>query len=167
MSDLVLDYCTNEDVLNLMPPATRDSNKIDSEIVIWRPVAQAYLDDLFSDKYVVPLEGASTELTTDTVPNNVRFACALMTVAFLLVNAFTEHNYEEQQGDKTITLSQVKESQAKKMIAKFIDKKNGYFHPDLKQQVKGNIIPRALKVFSTDSQTSTNNFIAEVNTFFD
>ena len=161
-----LDYCTNEDVLKLMPQAARDSDIIDTEIDTWRPVAQSLLDDMFSDKYITPLEGKTTELTTETMPSNVRYATALMTVSLLFVNAFSEYNFEEQQGEKTISLSQLKESQAKKLISKFIDKKNGYFHPLLKQTSKNNIIPRALKVFESDNQTNTSDFISEVNGFY-
>lgn len=160
------DYCTNEDVLNFLPIPARSGNDVDSEILIWKPVAQSLLDDMFSEKYIVPLEGKDITLDIDNIPSNIRYAAALMTVSLLLVNSYSEYNFEEQAGEKVIQLSQAKEWQCKKLISKFIDKKNGYFHPLLKQQVKDNIIPRALKVFSNDNQTNTSNFIAEVNTFY-
>jgi len=160
------DYFTNEDVLKFMPLAARNSNQIDTEVDTWRPVAQALIDDMFSDKYIVPFESATVTLDIDNLPVSIRYAGALITVSLLLTNAFVEYNYEEQQGEKTISLSELKISQAKKLVAKLIDKKNGYFHPLLKQQVKNNIIPRALKVFESDTQTNTTDFIAEVNSFF-
>lgn len=160
------DYFTNEDVLKFMPLAARSSNEIDTEIDTWRPVAQALIDDMFSDKYVVPFEGSSVDLDIDNLPVNIRYAGALITVSLLLTNAFVEYNFEEQQGEKTISLSDLKMSQAKKLVSKLIDKKNGYFHPILKQQGRNNIIPRALKVFTSDTQTNTTEFISEVNSFY-
>ena len=133
------DYFTNEDVLKFMPLAARNSNQIDTEIDTWRPVAQALIDDMFSDKYIVPFEGATVTLDIDNLPVSIRYAGALITVSLLLTNAFVEYNYEEQQGEKTISLSELKMSQAKKLVAKLIDKKNGYFYPLLKQKVKNNI----------------------------
>lgn len=160
-----LEYCTSTDVSNFMPVAARTLNGITAEIAIWMPVAQVLIDDMLAEKYIVTLEGAIATLTTDTVPKQVRYATAFMTVSLLLVNSFTEHNYQFAAGDKTVTLAQTKESQARKIIKEFMDKK-GYYDTNLKEQIGTRTLAKVIKGFESDNNDDITDFMDEIHDMY-
>ena len=151
-------YASNEDIIKSLPPAARNGNSIDSEIDFWKPLAQEQINDLLSPKYTVPLAQAY-------IPEKVRYAHALWTASLVLVNAYTEYNYESTQNDKTYTLSQTKEWQAKKLIRQFMDER-GYYDPNLTETPVSQRIGKVISIFSSDTQDTTDAFISEVNSLY-
>ncbi len=112
---MTLEYCTDDDVKNACPEQMKVDPKLPNEIIFWKKFAQGIINDLLSPTYETPLE---------FIPDGVRLFTALMTVSLLLSNPLTKYNTKETQEDKVVTLAQLRESQAMKLVKNLINQKS-------------------------------------------